>query len=135
MRIVAKLFKQRFRVRPRRGRLGGGGSGRRARFRGAKSFRSTQNISNHSSKLMISERRMSSPPGRSTSFSFGFDRIFNHILSFGTGSCEATNLLGPGIGIPGADLDTIVPHAPGVPSGLDRIQQGMPQLWSRRRID
>ena len=81
-------------------------------------FGSTQNISNHGRNAMISETHVVSSR-TINQFSFGFNRIFNHILSFGTGSCEATNLLGPGIGIPGANLDTIC-HAPGVPSGLDQ---------------
>ena len=32
-----------------------------------------------------------SPPGHINQFTAGFNRIFNHILSFGTGSCEAAN--------------------------------------------
>jgi hypothetical protein len=81
-------------------------------------FGSTQNISNHGRNTMISETHVFS--ARSINeLSVGFNRIFNHILSFGTGSCEATNLLGPGNGIPGANLDTIC-HAPGVPAGLDQ---------------
>jgi hypothetical protein len=81
-------------------------------------FGSTQNISNHGRNAMLSETHVFSAQAINQ-FSFGFNRIFNHILSFGTGSCTATNLLGPGIGIPGANLDTLC-HAPGVPSGLDQ---------------
>jgi hypothetical protein len=81
-------------------------------------FGSTQNISNHGRNAMISETHVFSSQ-TINQFNFGFNRIFNHILSYGTGSCEATNLLGPGIGIPGANLDTVC-HAPGVPSGLDQ---------------
>ncbi len=81
-------------------------------------FGSTQNISNHGRNAMISETHVFSAR-TINEFSVGFNRIFNHILSFGTGSCEATNLLGPGVGIPGANLDTIC-HAPGVPAGLDQ---------------
>jgi hypothetical protein len=81
-------------------------------------FGSTQNISNHGRNAMISETHVFSAR-TINEFNFGFNRIFNHILSFGTGSCEATNLLAPGVGIPGANLDTIC-HAPGVPAGLDQ---------------
>jgi hypothetical protein len=81
-------------------------------------FGSTQNISNHGRNAMISETHVFSSQ-TINQFNFGFNRIFNHILSYGTGSCEATNLLGPGIGIPGANLDAIC-KAPGVPSGLDQ---------------
>ena len=81
-------------------------------------FGSTQNISNHGRNAMISETHVFSARAINQ-FNFGFNRIFNHILSYGTGSCEATNLLGPGIGIPGANLDTVC-KAPGVPSGLDQ---------------
>lgn len=84
-------------------------------------FGSTQNISNHGRNAMISETHVFSAR-TINQFNFGFNRIFNHILSFGTGSCEATNLLGPGIGIPGANLDTIC-NAPGVPPGLDQSKR------------
>jgi hypothetical protein len=81
-------------------------------------FGSTQNISNHGRNAMVSETHVFSA-NMINQFNFGFNRIFNHILSFGTGSCEATNLVAPGVGIPGANLDTIC-NAPGVPPGLDQ---------------
>jgi len=84
-------------------------------------FGSTQNISNHGRNAMISETHVFSSR-TINQFNFGFNRIFNHILSYGTGSCEATNLLGPGIGIPGANLDTVC-KAPGVPAGLDQSRK------------
>ena len=44
-------------------------------------------------------KRMCSLANTINQFTAGYNRIFNHILSFGTGTCEAAN-----IGIPGADL-------------------------------
>ena len=58
-------------------------------------FGSTQNISNHGRNAMISETHVFSARAINQ-FNFGFNRIFNHILSYGTGSCEATNLSRPG---------------------------------------
>ena len=46
---------------------------------------------------------------------FGFNRIFNHILSFGTGSCEAAV-----IGIPGADLGSKCDSITGYPASLNQ---------------
>jgi hypothetical protein len=84
-------------------------------------FGSTQNISNHGRNAMLSEQHVFSST-MINQVGFGFNRIFNHILSFGTGTCEATNLLGPGVGIPGANLDTKC-NAPGVPAGLDQSKK------------
>ena len=47
--------------------------------------------------------------------SFGFSRIFNHILSFGTGSCEAAV-----IGIPGANLGSHCDSLTGYPASLNQ---------------
>ena len=63
----------------------------------------------------------SSVPGDPTSprtinqASFGFSRIFNHILSFGTGTCEAATL-----GIPGADLGSHCDSLTGYPASLNQ---------------
>jgi hypothetical protein len=81
-------------------------------------FGSTQHITNHGRNLAVSETHVFSDR-TINQVNAGFSRIFNHILSFGTGTCEATNLVGPGIGIPGANLDTVC-GAPGVPPGLDQ---------------
>jgi hypothetical protein len=67
-------------------------------FAEATAFGSTQYINNHGRNAMISETHIVSP-NTINQFGFGFSRIFNHILSFGTGTCEAAIL-----GIPGADL-------------------------------
>src|SRR5579864_4307754 len=51
-------------------------------------FASTQNITNHGRNVAISETHLFSGT-TINQFNAGFNRIFNHILSFGTGTCEA----------------------------------------------
>jgi hypothetical protein len=63
-------------------------------------FASSQNITNHGRNAAISETHIFSS-NNINQFSFGFNRIFNHIKSFGDGTCEAANL-----GILGGDLNT-----------------------------
>src|SRR6185437_1386928 len=72
-------------------------------------FGSTQDITNHGRNVAISETHIFSDRNINQ-ISFGFNRIFNHILSFGSGTCTAAN-----IGILGADLDS---KCPGAPPGL-----------------
>src|SRR5580704_9265395 len=48
----------------------------------------------------------------------GYNRIFNHILSFGTGTCEAATL-----GIPGADLASSCDSITGYPASLNQASQ------------
>jgi hypothetical protein len=72
-------------------------------------FGSTQNISNHGRNVAISETHIFSSQNINQ-FTAGFNRIFNHILSFGNGTCEAAN-----IGILGANINSKCPNAP---SGL-----------------
>ena len=67
-------------------------------FAEAGAFASTQNITNHGRNVVVSEQHLFSDR-TINQFSAGFNRIFNHILSFGTGTCEAAK-----IGIQGADL-------------------------------
>jgi hypothetical protein len=62
-------------------------------------FASSQNITNHGRNAAVSETHIFSP-NNINQFTFGFNRIFNHIKSFGDGTCEAANL-----GILGADLN------------------------------
>jgi hypothetical protein len=62
-------------------------------------FASTQNITNHGRNVTGSETHIFSP-NNINQISFGFNRIFNHIKSFGDGSCAAANL-----GILGGDLN------------------------------
>jgi hypothetical protein len=61
-------------------------------------FGSNQHINNHGRNAVVSETHVFST-NAINQFTAGFSRIFNHILSFGTGTCEAAI-----IGIPGADL-------------------------------
>jgi hypothetical protein len=69
-------------------------------------FGSTQNISNHGRNVALSETHIFSSQNFNQ-FTAGFNRIFNHILSFGNGTCEAAN-----IGILGANLNSKCPNAP-----------------------
>jgi len=61
-------------------------------------FGSNQYIANHGRNAAFSETHVFSPT-TINQLTAGFNRIFNHILSYGTGTCEAATL-----GIPGADL-------------------------------
>jgi len=84
-------------------------------------FASTQNITNHGRNVVVSETHIFSS-NNINQISAGFNRIFNHIKSFGDGTCEAANL-----GILGADLNTKCPN--GVPgwsqSSSDCMSCGM----------
>ena len=63
-------------------------------------FASTQDITNHGRNVAMSETHIFSDR-TINQISGGFNRIFNHILSFGDRTCEAAKL-----GIPGANLDS-----------------------------
>jgi Carboxypeptidase regulatory-like domain/TonB-dependent Receptor Plug Domain len=78
-------------------------------FAEANAFASTQNISNHGRNAAISETHILSERNINQ-FTAGFSRIFNHILSFGNGTCAAAKL-----GIQGADLNS---KCPGAPAGV-----------------
>jgi carboxypeptidase family protein len=69
-------------------------------------FGSSQNISNHGRNVAIAETHIFNDRNINQ-FTFGYNRIFNHILSFGNGTCEAAN-----IGIQGANLNSKCPNAP-----------------------
>jgi hypothetical protein len=75
-------------------------------FAEANAFGSTQNITNHGRNLALSETHIFNDRNINQ-FTFGYNRIFNHILSFGNGTCEAAN-----IGILGANLNSKCPNAP-----------------------
>jgi hypothetical protein len=75
-------------------------------FAEAGAFASTQNIANHGRNVAVSETHVFNS-NNINQLNIGFNRIFNHILSFGNGSCEAAN-----IGILGADLNTKCPNSP-----------------------
>lgn len=78
-------------------------------FAEASPFASNQGILNHARNVAISETHVFSP-NSVNQFNAGYNRIFNYISSFGTGSCEAQ-----AIGIPGANLG-------GVSCGLTSTQ-------------
>ncbi len=69
-------------------------------------FGSTQNISNHGRNIALSETHIVNDRNINQ-FTAGFNRIFNHILSFGDRTCKAAN-----IGILGANLNSACPNAP-----------------------
>jgi hypothetical protein len=77
-------------------------------------FGSNQYIDNHGRNLALSETHVFSPT-TINQVSVGYNRIFNHILSFGTGSCLAAN-----IGIPGADLGSKCSSITGYPTTLNQ---------------
>lgn len=80
----------------------GGGPG----FAEASAFASNQDISNHGRNVAVSETHIFNDRNINQ-ITAGFNRIFNHILSQGNGTCEAAN-----IGILGADLNSKCPNAP-----------------------
>ena len=78
-------------------------------------FGSNQNITNHGRNVAISETHIFTP-NTINQFNVGFNRIFNHILSFGDRSCQAAKF-----GIPNADLDSSCSGFPGgAPTGLSQ---------------
>jgi hypothetical protein len=92
-------------------------------FAEATAFGSTQFIENHGRNAVVSETHIFSP-NTINQASFGFSRIFNHILSFGTGTCEAAKLVNPVTGlpapIPGADLGSACDSLTGYPASLNQ---------------
>src|SRR2546430_7579478 len=64
-------------------------------------FGSTQDITNHGRNIALSETHILTPTSINQ-VSVGYNRIFNNIASFGSGSCESQKL-----GIPGANLGGI----------------------------
>jgi hypothetical protein len=83
-------------------------------FAEAGAFASTQNITNHGRNVAISETHLFSA-NTINQFTAGFNRIFNHILSYGTGTCEAAKL-----GIQGADLGSQCDSLTGYPASLNQ---------------
>lgn len=83
-------------------------------FAEAGAFASTQNITNHGRNVAISETHLFSDR-TINQFTAGFNRIFNHILSYGTGTCEAAKL-----GIQGADLGGACDSITGYPASLNQ---------------
>ncbi len=80
----------------------------------ANAFGSNQFINNHGRNAVITETHIFSP-NLVNQATVGYSRIFNHILSYGTGSCEAATL-----GIPGADLGAQCDSITGYPASLNQ---------------
>jgi hypothetical protein len=80
-------------------------------FAEANAFGSTQNIENHGRNVSITETHVLSA-NTVNQFRAGYNRIFNFIESFGSGSCKSQEL-----GIPGANLG-------GISCGLTSTQVG-----------
>jgi len=83
----------------------------------ANAFGSNQHIENHGRNAVITETHVFSP-NLINQATVGYNRIFNHILSFGTGTCEAAKL-----GIPGADLASSCDSITGYPASLNQASQ------------
>ena len=83
-------------------------------FAEAGAFASTQDITNHGRNVAVSEQHIFSS-NTINQFTAGFNRIFNHISSFGTGTCEAAQL-----GIQGADLGAACDSITGYPASLNQ---------------
>jgi hypothetical protein len=83
----------------------------------ANAFGSNQHIENHGRNAVVTETHVFSP-NLINQFTAGYNRIFNHILSYGTGSCEAALL-----GIPGADLASSCDGITGYPASLNQSPQ------------
>ncbi len=77
-------------------------------------FGSNQHIENHGRNAAVSETHVFSAT-TINQFNAGYNRIFNHINSYGTGSCEAAKL-----GIPGADLGAACDSITGYPASLNQ---------------
>ncbi len=80
----------------------------------ANAFGSNQYINNHGRNAVVTETHIFSP-NTINQATFGYSRIFNHILSFGTGTCEAAKL-----NIPGANLGSECDGITGYPASLNQ---------------
>jgi hypothetical protein len=80
----------------------------------ANAFGSNQHINNHGRNLALSETHVFSG-NTINQLNVGYNRIFNHILSYGTGTCEAAKL-----GILGADLGAECDSLTGYPASLNQ---------------
>jgi Carboxypeptidase regulatory-like domain len=101
----------------------------------ANAFGSNQHIENHGRNAVITETHVFSQ-NLINQATVGYNRIFNHILSFGTGSCEGAGgglvpglqpLVDPTTGaresIPGADLASSCDVLTGYPASLNQASQ------------
>jgi len=83
-------------------------------FAAQSAFGTNQGIINHARNVAIGETHIFSPV-TVNQFSFGYNRIFDYITSFGTGSCESAKL-----GIVGANLGCteLGPNATCIPGAI-----------------
>ncbi|MGB8063346.1 MAG: TonB-dependent receptor [Candidatus Sulfotelmatobacter sp.] len=77
-------------------------------------FASTQNIDNHGRNVAISETHVFSDR-TINQIQFGFNRIFNYILSYGNASCAGAKL-----GIQGSNLGSACDSYTGLPASLNQ---------------
>jgi hypothetical protein len=84
----------------------------------ANAFGSNQAINNHGRNAVVTETHVFSPNVINQA-TFGYNRIFNHILSFATGTCLASTIA-PNGGIPGANLGSACDQFTGYPSSLNQ---------------
>jgi len=87
----------------------------------ANAFGSNQHIENHGRNVVVTETHVFSP-NLINQATAGYNRIFNHILSYGTGTCEAAKIT-PNGGIPGADLASACDAYTGYPASLNQAPQ------------
>ncbi len=80
----------------------------------ANAFGSNQFINNHGRNAVVTETHLFSA-NTINQVMVGYSRIFNHILSYGTGTCEAATL-----GVPGADLGSNCDSITGYPATLNQ---------------
>jgi hypothetical protein len=83
----------------------------------ANAFGSNQHIENHGRNVVVTETHVFSP-NLINQATAGYSRIFNHILSYGTGTCEGAQL-----GILGADLASSCDAFTGYPASLNQAPQ------------
>jgi Carboxypeptidase regulatory-like domain len=83
----------------------------------ANAFGSNQHIENHGRNAVVTETHVFSA-NLINQATVGYSRIFNHILSYGTGTCEAALL-----GILGADLASSCDSITGYPASLNQAPQ------------
>lgn len=80
----------------------------------ANAFGSNQPINNHGRNAVVTETHVFSA-NTINQATVGYNRIFNHILSYGTGTCEAA-----AVGIPGANLGSACDGITGYPASLNQ---------------
>jgi hypothetical protein len=84
----------------------------------ANAFGSNQHINNHGRNAVVTETHVFSGE-MVNQVTAGYSRIFNHILSFGTGSCEAASIT-PNGGILGADLGSACDSITHYPASINQ---------------